>query len=98
AVADDDGSLVAVSTWIPSVEGTWQVRGMAVDPAVQGRGVGRLLLDGGVARARGAGVSRLWAHGRDSALGFYQRLGWSVVGDGYVTAIGLPHHLIELEL
>jgi predicted GNAT family N-acyltransferase len=44
-----------------------------------------------------AGARRLWANGRDTALGFYERFGFRVVGDGIVLS-GLPHHRIELDL
>src|SRR5512143_236457 len=44
---DADGTLVAVSTWIPRQyrgEAATQLRGMATAPEVRGRGVGSLLL------------------------------------------------------
>ena len=76
----------------------WHLRGMAVDPATQGRGVGRALLEEAVRRAREAGVEALWAEGRDTALGFYEGAGWSVEGEGFPAAMGLPHHSIILDL
>lgn len=77
----------------------WRLRGMAVEPDVQGQGVGRVLLEAAVRRFRTDGVQVLWAHGRDSALGFYQRHGWVVLGDGYVTdETMLPHHDVVLDL
>jgi GNAT superfamily N-acetyltransferase len=76
----------------------WQLRGMAVATAWQGRGVGLALLDEAVRRLRSMGAEVLWADGRDTALGFYERAGWAVEGDGYVTGIGLPHHTVVLDL
>ena len=110
-VDDDDGDgdgvsrVLAVATVIPATTPrrpaalAWRVRGMAVEPAVQGTGVGTLLLDAVVDRARAEGALVLWADGRDSALGFYQRRGWSVEGEGYLTAAeGIPHHTVVLDL
>lgn len=77
----------------------WQLRSMAVDPRWQGRGIGRLLVDAIVAEARSRGVPLLWANARTSALGFYRKGGWHVVGDEFVQqASGLPHYRIVLSL
>ena len=97
-IAKDPGT-VGIATFFPSpsewAPGTdsWQLRGMAVDPVVQGQGVGRALIQAAVDRLRAAQADVLWANVRDSAAGFYQRLGWEVVGDGFVTLTGLPHHV-----
>ena len=70
-------------------------RFMAVDPAVQGGGVGRALLDEVNARALSSGTRLLWANGRDTALGFYRRLGYEVVGDEFIDSTShLPHHVV----
>lgn len=103
AVEDEGGRVLAIATTFP--EPTPQrpgaratrLRGMAVDPACQGRGLGALLLEAVVERARGNGYQVLWANGRDVALGFYQRHGWQVVGEGF-ESIGLPHHVVVLDL
>jgi GNAT superfamily N-acetyltransferase len=92
---DDEGRVVGVATFLP-VDG-WQLRGMAVDPSVQGQGIGRALLARAVDELRSRGATSAWANGRDTALAFYQRLGWRVVGAGF-RAHDLPHHRIELDL
>lgn len=97
-VLDDNEAVVATATFVPHAGGVWQLRGMAVDPAVQGQGVGRLALDAGVALVQAAGGRHLWANGRDTALAFYERCGWIVVGEGFFTPTGLPHHRIERDL
>ncbi|MCU1484957.1 MAG: GCN5-related N-acetyltransferase [Actinomycetia bacterium] len=96
-VARDGGAVVGVATFIPRDDG-WQLRGMAVAPEVQGRGIGRQLLEVGYERLRSLGATVAWANGRDTALGFYERLGWRVVGDGFVMGSGVAHHRIQLDL
>lgn len=66
---------------------------MAVDDALWARGLGsRLLHEGLVRLAEREGVL-VWARARDTALGFYQRHGFVVVGTGYVDeSTGLDHH------
>ena len=102
-VEDDDGALVAAATMFPEPTphrpgaSAVRLRGMAVDPSLHGQGVGTLLLEGLVERCRRDGHQVLWANGRDSALGFYRRHGWEVVGDGF-ESIGLPHHVVLRDL
>jgi GNAT superfamily N-acetyltransferase len=102
-VEDDAGRVVAAGTMFPEPTahrpGTRaaRLRGMAVQPDLQGRGVGARLLAALVQRARDDGYQVVWANGRDSALGFYRRHGWQVVGDGF-ESIGLPHHVVLLDL
>lgn len=92
-------SLVGCASFYPS---TWpldpalearQLRFMAVDPSCQGRGVGRILLDHAEAILAANSVQRVWAHARDTALGFYLAVGWTVVeGSEHVSVeTGLPH-------
>ena len=91
-----DGRLVAISTWMPTGDEI-QLRGMAVDAGQQGRGIGTALLTAGIERAAARGATAVWANARDSALDFYVRHGFEIVGDGFVTGdTGLPHHKIRL--
>ena len=96
--AYDDDRMVGVATFTATDEGV-QLRGMAVDPALQGTGVGRLLVEAGVERLRTAGVTRMWCNARDTAVPFYERLGWTATGPGFMHAeSGLPHTPMELLL
>ena len=99
-----DNAIVAVASFAPMATphrpGTraWQLRGMAVEPTRQRHGYGVALLDAAIGRLRAAGADVLWANARDSALGFYVRYGMHVVGDGFVAAPGLPHHVVVFDL
>jgi GNAT superfamily N-acetyltransferase len=87
----------APTPWRPAAVAPWQLRGMAVDDAVQSRGVGQALLVAAVERLRAEGADVLWANVRDSATGFYARMGWRTVGEGFLS-VGIPHHVGILEL
>jgi GNAT superfamily N-acetyltransferase len=97
----DDGMLVAISTWIPRPhhgEPAIQLRGMAIAPDLQGRGIGALLLESGCERAS-ALAPLVWARARDTALGFYLLHGFVVAGDGFIDEhTAKPHHLITRRL
>jgi predicted GNAT family N-acyltransferase len=70
----------------------WQLRGMATDAAVQGRGLGRRLLETAVADARRDEPSRiLWCNARTSAIGFYEKLGWRVMSKPFDVPAAGPH-------
>ncbi|WP_030545535.1 GNAT family N-acetyltransferase [Streptomyces albus] len=66
-------------------------RGMASDPSVRGRGFGRAVLAAGIAEARSRGAGVVWCHGRTGARGFYEREGFTVVGEEFeIEGVG-PH-------
>lgn len=96
-----EGRVVGTSTWLmrpcPGMPGSsaMQLKGMAVEDDLQGRGMGRMLLDGGFALARDRGATVVWARARDSALGFYENCGFEVVGSAFIDDItGLSHHIV----
>jgi len=74
----------------------YQLRFMATDPAVQGRGFGAKVLVEAEHSLRERGVPRIWAYARDTALGFYRAMGWTVVaGSEFLSAeTALPHTVI----
>jgi GNAT superfamily N-acetyltransferase len=102
----DDSALVGCATvfadpWPgpPSEPAAWRLRGMAVEPSYQGSGVGARVLAEAVEAARAAGAPLMWANGRSTAIGFYERYGWRVAGEEFnASDTGLPHFPIVLEL
>ncbi|MPZ11620.1 MAG: GNAT family N-acetyltransferase [Kiloniellaceae bacterium] len=75
----------------------WRLRGMASEPALQGRGLGGQVLDFGIAEiarrlaAAGEDSAALWCNGRSGAQGFYERHGFTPVGDVFETPGTGPH-------
>lgn len=93
-----DGELVAVSSWVPRPHDdrpAVQLRGMATSRALQGHGLGGVLLEAACARMAARGETLVWANARDAALAFYVRHGFATVGDGFIDPhTRLPHHRI----
>jgi GNAT superfamily N-acetyltransferase len=78
----------------------YQLRYMATDFDVQGRGFGALVLKVAEGQLRALGAEQLWANARDTALAFYRATGWSVVeGSEHLSAeTRLPHTVIHKRL
>lgn len=72
--------------------GPWQLRGMATTPEVRGLGYGRALIAACLAHVAARGGRTLWCNGRTSAAGFYTALGFTAVGEEFVTETG-PHYV-----
>ena len=101
AAITESGEVAGVVTYFPEespfAPGRRAVRfrGMAVEDALRGFGIGRALMRRMVAGARDGGAEVLWANGRDGALTFYERIGFRVAGDGFLDEdMQLPHHVV----
>ena len=102
-IRDEHGAVVAISTWLarpaPNGEVATQLRGMATDPERLGRGLAGALLVAGASAATSRGHHVVWANARVSALGFYERAGWTAQGPVFHTAdTGLPHRVVTRRL
>jgi GNAT superfamily N-acetyltransferase len=94
-----DDRIVASASFFPGVAPirpelvSYQLRFMAVDFDVQGRGFGAVVLDVAEDHLRGLGAEQLWANARDVALGFYIATGWTPIeGSENVSPLSnLPH-------
>ncbi len=77
--------------------GVGKLMQMAVEPQLQGSGIGRKLVALLEAHAYGQrGYDRLFCHARIDAAPFYSRLGWEIVGDIFEEA-GIDHYRMEHE-
>lgn len=76
---------------------TMRLRQMAVPNGMQGKGIGRALMIFCENVARDMGYKRLIMHARKTALGFYEKQGYSVTGDEFVE-VTIPHYIMEKAL
>lgn len=86
----DDLELAACISAVPLPDGTAKLRQMSVNPSLQGTGLGRMLLANVETQLAAEGFHHLYMHARDSAIGFYQKLGYQMEGDPFVE-VTIPH-------
>lgn len=96
-VALDGDRVVGCVLFHPEGGGTGRLFQMAVEPGRQGRGLGARMvrtLEGEVARR---GMHEVSLHARETAIGFYARLGYAVEGEKYLEN-GIPHQTMRRQL
>jgi len=74
--------------------GVVRLRQMAVLNALQGKGIGRALMNfaENIARDRGYKIVRM--HARNNSIGFYEKVGYKKKGDEFIE-ITIPHYVME---
>ena len=82
-------ATVLVNEW--NGEAACQVRGMAVEPGQQSRGIGKEILREVESVAREAGVKIVWANARVPASAFYLKNGWEIVSEEFDIPTAGPH-------
>lgn len=78
-------------------EKTLRLRQMAVLSGLQGKGVGRVLMQFAENIARDRGFKVLMMHARKTALGFYEKLGYKTQGEEF-EEVTIPHYVMVKEL
>jgi ribosomal protein S18 acetylase RimI-like enzyme len=96
----DGGDLLGTVRLLPGDgDGRRQVRQLAVAPSARHCGVGAALMAAAEMRAAEEGCSAIWLHARDTAIAFYERLGYATIGETFVSELtGIPHRTMEKRL
>jgi predicted GNAT family N-acyltransferase len=76
---------------------TLQLRQMAVNNNLQGKGIGASIMSFAENISRDRGYKKLIMHARDTAIGFYEKFGYKVVGNEF-TEVNIAHHIMEKKL
>ena len=82
--------LVACLVLNPLDERCIKMRQLAVRESSQAKGFGRELVNYAHSFARERGYAEIVLHTRETARGFYEKLGYDDEGDSF-TEVGLPH-------
>jgi ribosomal protein S18 acetylase RimI-like enzyme len=101
AIDDQAGRPVGVSLAIPGPDASVELKAVAVDEALHGRGIGRRLLVAVLEDLKARGVRRVVVGTGNSGIGvlaYYQKAGfrlWKIERDFYSPARGYPVGLEE---
>jgi ribosomal protein S18 acetylase RimI-like enzyme len=93
----EDGQLVACLVLSPLCATDIQMRQVAVAPELQGKGIGRALCQFAEDFARQHGFSRISLHARDTAIRFYEKLGYQRIGEPF-EQVTIPHWEMQKQL
>ncbi|MDX1931285.1 MAG: GNAT family N-acetyltransferase [Capsulimonadales bacterium] len=105
---DDDPATLHIGAFLPAGDcigvvtlmenkGT-QLRGMAVLPEWQRKGVGATLVQEAQRMAAERGITSLWCNARVAAAGFYERMGWTIESEEFeVPGVG-PHYVMRYRM
>jgi ribosomal protein S18 acetylase RimI-like enzyme len=74
-----------------------RLRQMAVQKNLQGRGIGESIMSFAEVVARDKGYKILTMHARDTAIGFYEKFGYTIKGEQF-EEVRTKHHIMEKKL
>ncbi|MBY0480127.1 MAG: GNAT family N-acetyltransferase [Chitinophagaceae bacterium] len=76
---------------------TVRLRQMAVLSGLQGKGIGRTIMNFAENIARDRGFKKLTMHARKAATGFYEKLGYQIEGPEFAE-VSIPHYEMVKDL
>ncbi|HZH66684.1 MAG TPA: GNAT family N-acetyltransferase [Flavisolibacter sp.] len=95
--AYEDDRMLGCCMLVQEGDETVRLRQMAVVNDVQGKGIGRALMQFAENLARDRGYKKITMHARKNAVGFYEKLGYKKSGEEF-EEVTIPHYVMEKEL
>jgi predicted GNAT family N-acyltransferase len=95
--AYEDDQMLGCCMLVEEDPETVRLRQMAVMNDLQGKGIGRALMQFAENLARDRGYKKITMHARKNALGFYEKMGYRTQGKEF-HEITIPHFVMEKEL
>ena len=92
--AFEEDKMLGCCMLIKMDPGCVRLRQMAVLNNLQGKGIGRALMQFAENTARDLGYQRITMHARKTAAGFYQKQGYHVSGEEF-EEVTIPHYVME---
>lgn len=92
-----DEELEACLILAPEGAGRMKMKQVTVATSRQGRGIGRKLVEASEQLAQSLGYHIMYCHARDTAVAFYEKMGYKKVGDMF-TEVTIPHFEMEKKL
>ena len=95
--AFEEDEILGCCMLVEERPGTLRLRQMAVLNDLQGKGIGRALMNFAENLARDRGYKIMSMHARKNAIGFYEKMGYRVSGNEFIE-VTLPHFVMEKKL
>lgn len=95
--AFEDGNILGCCMLVEEDHSMVKLRQMAVLNILQGKGIGRALMQFAENLARDHGYKVLTMHARKNAVGFYEKMGYEVKGNEF-QEVSIPHFEMEKKL
>lgn len=95
--AYEEDQMLGCCMLVEEEPGTVRLRQMAVVNDLQGKGIGKALMQFAENLARDRGFRKITMHARKNALGFYEKMGYRKIGEEF-QEITIPHYLMEKDL
>jgi N-acetylglutamate synthase-like GNAT family acetyltransferase len=95
--AFDDDEMVGCCMLCKENNERIKLRQMAVHENVQGKGLGAAILNFAENIARDKGYKTIFMHARETAVGFYEKLGYQINSEVF-NEVNIPHYVMEKRL
>jgi len=95
--AFDDDEMVGCCMLCKENNERIKLRQMAVHENVQGKGLGAAILNFAENIARDKGYKTIFMHARETAVGFYEKLGYQINSEVF-NEVNIPHYVMEKTL
>jgi ribosomal protein S18 acetylase RimI-like enzyme len=94
-VKSNAGDIIGVGRLNKAKPAVAQIRYMAVDEQYRKQGIGRMICQYLENEARKQGYTSIILDSRINAVGFYQKLGYEITGDGHTLFDSIEHKVME---
>lgn len=97
-ILDENEKVIAVGRLEKSSQFSGQIRFMAVSFAAQGQGLGQQIIEALEHQAQKLGITDITLNAREDAVGFYQKLGYSLQGFSHLLFDEIKHFVMSKDL
>lgn len=95
--AFDEDRILGCCMLVEEDPNTVRLRQMAVLNDLQGKGIGKALMNFAENLARDRGYKIITMHARKNAIGFYEKMGYKISGEEFIE-VTIPHFVMEKKL
>jgi predicted GNAT family N-acyltransferase len=95
---DDNDNAIACGRLQLNSKEEGQIRSMAVQTEMQGRGLGKRIIEWIEEKAQERQMKRIILDARENAVKFYESCGYKVIGDSYLLFGIIKHYKMEKHL